>query len=153
MPLISNVPVAFQRAEKAHFSLPLSVGDTGLIIFSERSIDLWLERGVCVDPEDPRKFHLSDAIFFPGVSPKTKALERQGKDDSVEIRNDKAFIELQTSGKFKISNGTNELIDLLVQVVDTLSTTTTNTIFGPLQLNDFSTFASLKTKLETLKGE
>lgn len=66
-PVITNVPVAFQRGGGFRFTFPLVAGDTVLLVFSMRSIDRWQTKGGVVDPGDDRRFHLSDAIAIPGV--------------------------------------------------------------------------------------
>lgn len=50
-------------------ALPVAVGDTGLLIFSDRSLDVWLATGGIVDPGDDRRHALSDAVFVPGLRP------------------------------------------------------------------------------------
>lgn len=203
LPLVSNVPVQFPRSNRTHVVMEILKGDQGMLIFQERSIDLWLESGRSVDPMDPRKFSLSDAVFVPGLFSKAAPITRKGeassleikhyetylefkktgqtifdntktkidlkddgtvniknpkvtinigKDGIVNLKNDTGEVNISNDGKFKLSNQTYEVIDILVQVIDKLSTTTTNTIFGPLQLNDFAFFAQKKTELETLKG-
>jgi hypothetical protein len=49
--------------------LPVSVGDTGLLVFADGSLDVWLARGGVVDPLDDRHHALSDAVFIPGLRP------------------------------------------------------------------------------------
>jgi hypothetical protein len=68
LPVIVDVPVQFLRSNRFHCSFPLARGDTGLILFAERSISEWLTNdGREVKPRDGRKFSLTDAIFIPGV--------------------------------------------------------------------------------------
>lgn len=70
LPVINNVPVQFPGTTRWQISGDLQQGDTGLIIFSEASLDAWLQGGGAqVDPQDDRRFSLSDAFFVPGVSP------------------------------------------------------------------------------------
>jgi hypothetical protein len=112
---------------------------------------------------------LSDAYAIPGGYPIGKPLSLNGGDGSIEmangsnhiviekdgktnIENGGGKIEMSSAGKFKVTNNTEELLDLLVQLTDILSTTTTNTVFGPMQLNDFLDIAVIRNKLESLKG-
>lgn len=69
MPVIPNVPVQYPRTPEAILHLPLNKGDTGIVLFSERSLDVWLSKGGDVETGDPRKFDLTDAIFIPGIYP------------------------------------------------------------------------------------
>lgn len=59
--------------------------------------------------------------------------------------------------KLKLEGETDELLDLVKQVaqktqevVETLSTDTTNTIFGPMKLNHFATYETKATELQDL---
>jgi hypothetical protein len=203
LPLIVNVPVMHPRTSKAHIRLPVSVGDQGMIFWSERSMDLWLEQGRAVDPEDDRKFSLSDAVFHPGPFAKNSPMSIKGSSTSLEMTNDKAFIdigangnikienpkvtvefkadgnisvkngiveetitpegdvtitngvatfEIKKDGKYRVANNTEELLQILSETLTALNVATTNTIFGPLQLNNFATYLALKIRLDTLKG-
>jgi len=48
---------------------PVAVGDTGLLVFCDGSLDVWLSKGGLVDPLDDRHHALSDAVFIPGLRP------------------------------------------------------------------------------------
>lgn len=169
LPIINKVPVMFPRSKGKFVHFDLEPGDEVTLIFSERSLDTWKERGGQVSPDDPRKFHLSDAKAYPGGSSIPNKFTPNGAEGSIEmtngenhiviekdgktvLKNSGGLIEMSSAGKFKVTNNTEELLDLLVQLADVLSTTTTNTIFGPMKLNDFATIAQLKTKIESLKG-
>jgi len=167
LPTISNVPVSFQRMGPAHLRLPVEPGQTGHIIFNERSIDGWLVSGGKIDPQDPRKHSLSDAVFYPGLVPNNNPMESSAAQDSIELKLNGSHVEILNNGKFKVTNGTEELFDLLVQVLGKMivemteqgEVDTTNTIFGPLMPNNFvkyqelkADYEELKTKMESLKG-
>ena len=68
-PTIYNVQVRFlsSKAHAAIVSLPLGKGDGGMLCFSQRSLDEWLN-GSRV-PNDSRTFDLNDAWFIPGADP------------------------------------------------------------------------------------
>lgn len=114
IPAMQNVPVIVPRGTDYWIKLPIAVGDTGLILFSERSLDIWLEQGGEVDPDDVRKFDLSDAMFIPGLYPFDQQLP--GDATELTLHNALAEIVMKKSGKFKITNGTNELVDLTEQL-------------------------------------
>lgn len=50
---------------------PLAVGDSGLVLFTDRCLDLWYKTAVGepVDPLDGRAHDLADAVFLPGLAP------------------------------------------------------------------------------------
>lgn len=162
---IQNVPVSMPMGANYSIKLPVAVGDTGYVVFCDRSIDAWISGdGSIVDPQDIRQHNISDAVFVPGLVP----FSQQTTDDSQDfvITNGEAVFKIQPGGTFIFTNGTNELVDLLSQITSqvqelaaTLSTDTVNTIFGPTQLNAFATYqdistqlSELLTKLNTLKG-
>lgn len=69
LPVIPNVPLVQPSSGTTFIHLPIEVGTGVLLIFSERSIDKWKTSGGFQDPDDPRKFDLSDAIAIPGLRP------------------------------------------------------------------------------------
>lgn len=150
LPIITNCPVAFPRANNAFISLPVKAGDSGLLIFSERSIDKWLVSGGRVNPNDPRKFELSDGIFYPGLYPFNNPIAAHPTD--LIVQNDQAKISVKPDGKFLISGPSEELLDLNSQDADLSATTTVNTVFGPVKLNKFAQFAAVKSKIDSIKG-
>jgi hypothetical protein len=119
IPPITNVPLATYRAGKAFISLPVKKGDSVLLFFSERSLDRWLAKGGSVDPADPRKFDLSDAIAYPGLYPFTDP-PLGVSTDNIVIRNNLASIELQPNGKIKFQGSLFSMVDVMISQVDTL---------------------------------
>lgn len=80
-PVIANVPVVFPRSGGASLTFPVLPGDGCLLVFSERSIDLWLDQGGIVAPDDPRKFDLSDCIAIMGLYPFSEASPANNNTD------------------------------------------------------------------------
>ena len=103
IPVLNNVPVLFPRAKNAHVVFPIEVGSKGLVIFSQRSIDGWIELGKSLVPEDPRMHNINDGVFIPGLSPKNDVLTRKGSPDSVEVTNGETYIELMKGGGVRIN--------------------------------------------------
>lgn len=69
-PTISEVPIIFPSTKDSIVAFPLSIGDGGLILFSEVSLERYLSSfGEEVEPGENRKFALSDAVFIPGLFP------------------------------------------------------------------------------------
>jgi hypothetical protein len=71
---ISDVPVMFQRAGSYSFTYPIAAGDPVLLIFSQRSLDDWLDFGGEVVLTDTRLHNINDAIAIPGLFPATGAM-------------------------------------------------------------------------------
>lgn len=92
LPVVANAPALFFGAGGFRQTYPVEVGDFALLLFAEASLDVWLERGVDVDPEDERRHHLSDGIALLGLRPATSpwtGLESPsttwGKDGGLQI--------------------------------------------------------------------
>lgn len=109
-PAIADVPVQFPNSKAFSLEFPLSAGDMGLLIFCEVGIGAWTAGNgtniVCTD--DMTRFSLADAIFIPGVYP-------EGKKTT-----GKAFIKIDSSGKYLIGNNAGELFEQLVLQIDEL---------------------------------
>ena len=156
--IINNVPVQWPSSNggSAFIHMPLKVGDFGIVIFSERSIDTWLAgEGDSVSPEDPRHHHLSDAIFIPGVLPFKKALSISSPDNMI-LTNNNMTIEIDPSGKIKIEGSSQELLTVLdsfmTNVIGATVIVTSGSSAGTYPL-DPATVAALtidQTNLQTL---
>lgn len=101
LPLLTNVPVAHPRAGKARIHLPLKEGDSVEICFSERSIENWSAKGGIVDPEDPRKHHLSDAYVKPCLYPNKEPFSVT-EPEAIEIVNNTAEVFIKADGSISI---------------------------------------------------
>lgn len=160
LPVIPDVTVLMPRAGKSFLSLPLKKGDQVYLMFAERSTDDWKQSGGEVDPSTlPRKHSFADAFCIPGGYPFSNPGAMDAND--VLLVNDRARIVLKPAGKFLLEKiGGDEFLDLVIQTqekliaaLQTLNTDTTNTIFGPMQLNNFSTYGTLKSDVEKIKAK
>jgi hypothetical protein len=160
LPVINSVPVQWVSANqgKAYIHLPLKAGDLGIVVFSERSIDLWLsgdpgEPGKILDPDDPRIFNLSDAIFIPGVLPFVHALQNVSADNLV-VQNDQFRIEIDPSGKISLSGVNEELITIIDDLFTNLIVDArVLTIFGPQPFiaDTITKLTAIRTRLREIK--
>lgn len=66
LPEIKHVPVQFSGTANWSVFHELPEGTEGLIHFSQRSVDYWIEQGGPVRPLDARMFDATDAFFAPG---------------------------------------------------------------------------------------
>jgi hypothetical protein len=109
-PLIQNVPFLILSGGGAVISFPIKPGDTVIALFSERSIDEWVNSsGDEIDPLDIRKHNLSDAIAICGIYPYSKQLNTSSDDlvisymnTNVTIKND-GSIEINSSSDANIT--------------------------------------------------
>lgn len=95
-PVIQAVPVAFPRGGGYCMAWPLSKGDPCLLVFSERSLDAYLDSdgATVVDPDDARVHDITDAICYPGMTTKanpianapTDHLKLGAEDGTAEVR-------------------------------------------------------------------
>lgn len=149
-PVIPNVAVYHPQGGGAYIHMPVAKGDTGWLVFADKSIDEWLSGdGRIVDPKDTRYHNLSDAVFYPGINPFAKGIA--GTDDSIKINFGTTSMELFDNGKIKIYNSGEELVSLLVDLCQALLDARTNTSLGPQPLVPPTLFSDLKTKLGTFK--
>ena len=76
---IRQVPVQFASSPRTLISFPIKAGDTGQLIFQERSTDEWLaqssaaEGGSNVSAVDRRMHDYNDCVFIPGIYPHSKS--------------------------------------------------------------------------------
>lgn len=69
--VIPAIPVQMPGGNSCSISLPLQQGDMVLLVFSQKSMDAWLDSssGDATNPNDSRRNDLQDAIAIPGVYP------------------------------------------------------------------------------------
>lgn len=101
LPAISDVPVMFLGGGGGRLTFPVAAGDTGLLFFSEASLDIWLATGNDVDPLDDRRHTLTDAVFLPGLydfanapSASGSAVVLSGPDVRLGSQNASSFVAL-----------------------------------------------------------
>lgn len=82
LPVLTAVPVTFPAGGGMRLVLPIKKGDVGLIVFSEASLDAWQASGGLTNPGDQRRFHLSDAVFYPGLHDDKHPLTVESGDDA-----------------------------------------------------------------------
>lgn len=171
MPEVYNVPVVYPRSGQHCFYFPLKKGDKVMLLFSERSLDKWLELGSYTTPDDQRKFDLTDAICVPGLYDFKNPIEFKGANTSLLIQAPGGYIEIteggdvsiinegseftqSSSGTFKITNGSVELIDILSTLLQSMIEGKNLTAIGPLNKDPDYILAltELKTKLDQLKS-
>ena len=73
-PLLQDAPVFYLSGSSSFISMPISAGDTCLILFNDRDIDTWWLTGETNVPASDRAHSLSDALVLVGVRPQAKPL-------------------------------------------------------------------------------
>ena len=106
-PPILDVPLIFPSAGGGVLSFPIAVGDTILLIFSQKSLDEWMESrsfgNIGFTPSDKRRYALNDAIAIPGLYTKHTHLKPNTTD--VELKFKGLNLKLTASGNIELNNG------------------------------------------------
>lgn len=161
MPVLNNVPVIFPRSGGAGLTFPVNSGDTCLLIFVERSMDLWKSVGGQVSPDDNRKFDLSDAVAIMGLFPFNENSTAQNNTDVVLTYKDSSItisgsgnVVIATSGKVAIGNSTTELLSIISQLLADLQgpAVTGVSLGGPLNPTFVAQALALQTQIDLIKG-
>jgi hypothetical protein len=69
LPVLTSVPVIMPATAAARITLPIVPGDFVLLVFAQRSLDLWLSEGGKTKAGDTRMHAMSDAMAIPGIFP------------------------------------------------------------------------------------
>ena len=165
LPVIKDVPVLLPMGQNYYLKVPIAVGDAGLLIFSDRSLDTWSQSDgrTPSDPQDARTHDISDAVFAPGLPP----FAGQVSDDTSDmvLRSGNMSMRLQQNGRVRLgstASGGQELIDLLGQCVQTqlslINVLTTQlytlTVLGPMPpiASSIAAFNQVAATLRTLQN-
>lgn len=107
LPIIPAAPVLFPRAGGYRMTFPIKPDDTGLLIINSHAIETWIRQNSPRDVEalDPRRFHLSDAVFLPGLS-QFAALSPADPDDFVIEKVGGVAIHLNDAGEINLGSKT-----------------------------------------------
>lgn len=126
--IIEDVPVVFPRSGSFGFTFPLTVGDSVLIVFSQRSLDDWVDNGGEVELTDYRLHDLTDAIAIPGLFSLSDKLDPSPATDSTEIRGEKIMLGKSGASDEPMVLGTTlqaNLEDLVKAIEDLIALITT----------------------------
>jgi hypothetical protein len=152
LPVIQNVMVQMPVGANYSIKLPIAVGDTGSLLFCDRSLDVWASgKGGIVDPQDARTHDISDPVFTPGLVP--FANQTTDSTSDLVVTNGNAQLRLNATGGFKLQNTSKnqELINILTTLVQTLSTAST-VVGGPFTPDVVQTLTTMVQNLQALQG-
>ena len=117
LPMIYNVPVIFPGSATATVQFPLNANDECLLIFSEMSLEQWVNAAgnqLVTDGGDPRQYSLTDGFCIPGCfSPSNPSLLGTGK--GLEIIYKGAQIQIDDNGIVNV-NGTADYFTLFTEL-------------------------------------
>ncbi len=161
LPELPNVPVIFPRAGGASLTFPVNEGDTCLLLFTERSIDKWLQTGGQTSTADARKFDLSDAVAIMGLIPFSDTSLAQNNTDVLLTYKGSSFrikqtgaIVIESSSTVAIGTSTTEVLNIVSQLLSALqgAAVTGVALGGPLNPTFTAIALSLQTQLDLIKG-
>lgn len=144
---IQDVPVMMPAGSLYSMKFPIAVGDTGLAVFSDRSLEQWTVAGGLVDPADSRSHSLSDAIFIPGLASRIGQVKDLTED--LVISAGEAELRLSPTGEVRLGNALVDVVASLKSLVDTMTTATT-IIGGPFTPDVIAQLVALSAQLETI---
>lgn len=158
MPQIKSIPVVMPQGGDWRISYPLAVGDMGIILVVDRSLDTWLAgTGSAADPQDTRCHHLADAVFLPGIVP--TAMQTQDTSSDLVLGNGSSVLRLQKNGHLQVNNATLELISVLsastkafIDTLQALSQAQVLTALGPAPFlaSSITQFAQLQARVNQI---
>ena len=140
-PVIYNVPVLFPSAGGGLLSFPIVVGDTALIIISQRAISQWLiSDGSPAASTDFDNFDINDALAIPGLYTVNTNLKPNTRD--VELKFSGNSVRLTPEGSIFADAPNNITATAGATITATAPEITLNgnlTVNGDIQLNGNTT--------------
>jgi len=85
LPVCVDVPVVVLGGGDLFLTFPIAEGDECLLLFGDRAIDFWFDRGGVQDPAEYRLHDLSDAFALVGVASRPRMLAGVSTD-AAELR-------------------------------------------------------------------
>jgi len=143
MPVIASVPVVFPRSGGASLTMPVKRGDGVLLVFADRSIDTWLERGGQVTPDDRRQHALSDCVAVVGLYSFADASPAENNDD-VLLQYNGSQVRLKPGGNVEIESASTVTVttgDVTINCDSATINSPDNTINGDLLVNGSVTWS------------
>lgn len=160
LPLLIYCPVVLPGCAGFVLTMPLAVGDEGLVVFAARAIDAWWQQGNVQPPIESRMHDLSDGFFIPGcfsrpnvipgVSTTSTQLRNKAGDTYVEIASGH-IVNIVAPGVVKVTGNTeitgntkvdgssefvgNTKVDGQLEVVGKIVGDTEIDVVGPIKLN------------------
>jgi len=109
--IIEGVPVQFPGDNEWFLFHQITPGETeGLIHFSQRAIDTWLDQGGPVAPHEARAWSAEDAFFAPGYRSKPGAIPTLPEEGAgISNYDGSVVIHAQADGTILLDNGAASL--------------------------------------------
>lgn len=150
-PLLIDCPTVIYRGGNAGLTMPITQGDSCLVLFNDRDFDNWFAGNDFAPVATNRLHSISDGIALVGVGSLSSKLENYDSenphlfngDTSLKIKSDKILLE----------NSTGKLGMILAELVDKIiALQTTPAVVGNPSLLDPATIAELNTMKTKIEG-
>lgn len=103
-PRIYSVPVVFPRNSNFFLSFPIDEGDFVLLLFTEWSVNRFMELGREEDPLDPERHGFSGAVAIPGLYPEPLPLAEADAEKMVLGLDGGTQLRIAPDGQVEISS-------------------------------------------------
>lgn len=147
--VIESIPVQFAGNEQWYFWHKITPGVTeGIIHFSQRAIDTWIDQGGPVAPHEQRALSADDAFFVPGIRSRPRMIPNFKNDgagmgnyaqDTFIHAKDSGDVDIEASVNVNITAGSAVNVDCATAVVNASAsmdvTTPTTTFNGNVLVN------------------
>ena len=142
IPVIEGVPVCFPGDGEYFFLHQITDGETeGLLHFSQRAIDTWVDQGGPIPPHDLRVLSESDCFFEPGYRSRPGAITGF-RNDGAGVGNyagdqflhlkSSGDAEFETPGNLDATVGGSATVDVTSDVTATVGGNVTATVGGDM---------------------
>jgi len=102
-PPVANVPVQFCGS----VTWDLEEGEWGMALIADRSLDEWkATASQSVDPRDPRRFDVTDAVFLAGVRPAADPLPARALPTGTAPNDEVVIWDRDKGGGIKLGDST-----------------------------------------------
>ena len=134
IPILVDVPVVIPRAGGFALTLPITVGDECLVVFSDKCIDAWYQSGGVQNQMFKRRHDLSDGFAIIGIGSQPKVITDYSTD-SAQLRNSSGSVMVEVKDDVvNIGGGTfrNLIDDRIVTWLNALTLPVSGAIAGPV---------------------
>jgi len=152
LPAIFNVPVIHPASGGASITFPVNVGDKVLLVFSEKSLEEWLQNGNQVTPDDPRQNSLTDAVAHLGFRDFGTPSPAANNTDLL-VKYDGSEIKLKPSGVIDINATEANITTPNLNITGDVDITGNVTISGDLTAANVEATSELKGATALIGGK
>lgn len=126
-PVLTQCPVFVPSGGGGCLTMPVSPGDSCLVLFNDRDIDNWYESGAVTAPNTARTHDLSDGLVIVGFRHQANPIPAYSEE--VQLRHGTTIIGLEYDGLVRFQNSFTSLKLTLEAIITAL--TALNAKTGP----------------------